>query len=163
MYSIFQILITKKLIFLKWKKMSFSLFFSMKWDTLYLSIAPMLYTQGEQSVIPQTLLYFMDSTLLFISGNCSQSWLPGETWCWNRETVLKKYKLLNHEWLCGSKMPFWITPENGDQQNLWSMVKEELCRTGSPTLACQAFCRSALSTSAMIRSSCKLSPVQCSQ
>lgn len=84
----------------------------MKWDTPHLSIAPTLYIHWEWPVTLQTLMYFTESTLLFISCNCSQSCLPGETWCWNREAVLKKYKLLNHEWLCGSKMPFWITPGN---------------------------------------------------
>lgn len=84
----------------------------MKWDTPHLSIAPMLYIHWGRTVILQTLMYFTGSTLLFISCNCSQSWLPGETRCWNREAASKKYKLLNHEWLCGSKMPFWITPGN---------------------------------------------------
>lgn len=90
----------------------FSPFSSMKWDTPHLSIAPALHIHWEWPVILQTLMYFTESTLLFISCNCSQSWLPGETWCWNREAVSKKYNCLNHGWLRGSKMPFWITPGN---------------------------------------------------
>lgn len=88
------------------------LFSSVKQDTPHISIAPVLYIHWEWPVILQTLMYFTESTLLFISCNCSQSWLPGETRCWNRETISKKYKLSNGEWLCGRKKAFGITPRN---------------------------------------------------
>lgn len=88
------------------------LFSSVKKDTPHISIAPVLYIHWEWPVILQSLMYFTESTLLFISCNCSQSWLPGETRCWNRETVWKKYKLSSREWLCRSKKAFWISPGN---------------------------------------------------
>lgn len=67
-----------------------------------------------------------------------------------------KNAILNYTWK-------W----SGEQQSLWStgttVGRRSSTRAGSPILACQVFCRSALSTSVMIRSSCKLSPVQRSQ
>lgn len=88
------------------------LFSSVKQDTPHISTAPVLYMHWEWPVILQTLMSFTESTLLFISCNCSQSWLPGETRCWNRETISKKYKLSSGEWLCGWKKAFGITPRS---------------------------------------------------
>lgn len=140
-------------------------FFSVKQDTPHISIAPVLYIHWEWPVILQTLMYFTESTLLFISCNWSQSWLPGETRCWNRETVSKKYKLSNCEWLCGSKKAFWITPgneaESGRVPGAWVRGWEGGAVVGLAVPASP--CRSAPSTSDMIGSSCKLSPVQRSQ
>lgn len=76
------------------EKKPFFLFCSVKWDTPHLSVAPALHIHWEWAVILQTLMYFTESTLLFISCNCSQSRLPGETRCWNRGAASKKYSLL---------------------------------------------------------------------
>lgn len=123
----------------------------------------------EPPVILQLLMYFTASTLLFISCNCSPSWLPGETWCWNREVFLKKYKLLK-PW-----MALWIKNAILNYTWKWSRERWSLrsadatvgrrggARAGSLTLACWVFCRSALNALVTIRSSCKLSPVQLSQ
>lgn len=114
-------------------------------------------------------MYFTASTLLFISCNCSPSWLPGETRCWNREVFLKKYKLLK-PW-----MALWIKNAILNYTWKWSRERWSLrsadatvgrrsgARAGSLTLACWVFCRSALNALVTIRSSCKLSPVQLSQ
>lgn len=67
-----------------------------------------------------------------------------------------KNAILNYTWK-------W----SGEQRSLRNVGATTERRSGawaaSPTLACRVFCRSALSTSVMIVSSCKLSPVQCFQ
>lgn len=132
-------------------------FFSSLWNgILPILILLLCCISTENGLSFRKLICFTQSTLLFISCNCSQPWLPGETWCWNREAVSKKYKLLNHAWLCGSK-----------RRSLWrvgaAMARRSGAGAGSPTLACWLFCRSALSTLVMTGSSCKLSIVQHSQ
>lgn len=92
---------------------------------------------------------------------------------WN--TMLKQRSSLEEIQALKPWMALWIKNAilnytwkwSGEWWSLWSAGATAGRRSGagagSPTLACRVFCRSALSASVMIGSSCKLSPVQLSQ